>query len=867
MRYYNENIEQVLKELKTTKEGLDIKEAQKRLEKDGLNILKENKKESKFKKFLEEFKDLMIIVLLIVALFSFILAIVKDESFIDSIVILAIVIMNAILGFLQELKADKAIDALNKSQVTKVKVKRNNKVMIIKSEELVKGDILLVEPGDKVTVDARIIYAASLKAQEAALTGESIPVEKDIKTLSLDTPLAQRSNMLYAGTNIVYGKGIAVVCKTKDDTEFGMIAKSLENQEKEITPLQKKINDISKFLTKIVMVIIGLMIIIGILKDMKLMEVIMLAISLAVAAIPEGLPAIITITLSLGMGVMAKKKAIVRKMASIETLGCTDIICTDKTGTITQNKMKVEELYFDNKLWKYNELKKDNLLLQILALNNDAEKNEEEYIGDPTEIALYECCSKYLDVRAVQMQNERIGELPFDSERKMMSTINKCNDKIRLYIKGSFDSLITRCKFILEDNKVKKLTKKKKEELKNIEILESNKAYRILAYGYKEIEGKFNINKELENDLIFVGLTAMIDPPRSEVKEAIALCKTAHIKPIMITGDSLDTAKAIAKEVGIMEDDREAILGYELDKMNELELRENIAKYSVYARVSPINKLSIVKAWKEKGKVVAMAGDGINDAPAIKSANIGIGMGITGTEVSKNVADIVLSDDSFATIVTAVQEGRRIFDNIRNVLVYLLAANIAEVLIVFIGMILGVEIFLPIQLLYINLITDSLPAIALAFEDGDEDLMKRKVRKKDSSFFTPFLLAKILTSAIIKMMIILIVYFVNLKVYDVNVASTMAFLTLILQEIIFAYSCRNLKNSVLNKKLGQNKILNRSILVLAFIQLLVFISPIKYIFGITSLSLIQVTYVILVVILAFLVDEFLKKIIVKLFKD
>ncbi len=867
MKYYDLEINDVLNKLKTKESGLTETEALKRLEKDGANKIAKPKKESLFKKFLKEFKDLMIIVLILAAIFSFVLAIINKESFTSSIVILAIVILNAILGFTQELKADKAIDALNKMQRAKVRVKRNNKIIIINSEEVVRGDILVIDAGDKIPADARIIYEASLKVDEASLTGESIPVSKSIKALDKNTSLSERFNMLYCGTNVVYGKALAVVVETGMNTEFGKIAKSLQNEEKEITPLQKKIEEISKFLSYIIALIILIMFIIGITKDMKLAEIVMLSISLAVAAIPEGLPAIITITLSLGMGVLAKKKAIVRKMACVETLGCTEIICSDKTGTITQNKMKVVEVFYNNKIRKVNELDKNNLLLEIMALNNDVEKNGEEYIGDPTEIALYECCEEYLDVRALKLENERTGELPFDSERKMMSTINKCQNKTRLYIKGSFDSLLKRCSYILEDEKIKKLTKKKKEELKKVEMAGANKAYRILAYGYKDINDSFKLNHDLENDLVFVGLTYMIDPPRKDVKEAIKLCNMAHIKPIMITGDSLETAVAIAKDIGIIKNENEAISGTELDNMSEEMLLKNIENYNVYARVSPMNKLAIVNAWKKKGKIVAMTGDGINDAPALKAANIGIGMGITGTEVTKSVSDIILADDSFATIVTAVKEGRRIFDNIRNVLVYLLASNMAEILIVFMGMILGKEIFLPIQLLYINLVTDSLPAIALAFEEEDDNIMKRNVRKKEKAFFTPFLKAKIFIAAILKTISVLLIYLINLKVYNMEIATTMALLTLILEEILFAYSCRNLKESELNKKIFKNKTLNISVLLIMLLQVIVYLTPLKKVFQMTSLSLIQGVYVLLIVILIFLINEFLKNIIKRIFKD
>lgn len=867
MKYYVLSVNDVCKELRSSASGLSKKEVEIRLKKDGKNKLVETKKQSKFSKFLNEFKDLMIIILIISATISFVLSMINNEPFTDSIIILSIVVLNAILGFIQELKADKAIDSLNKMQISKIKVKRENKIYIVNSEDIVKGDILILEAGDTIPADARIIWEASLKVDESSLTGESIPVSKKNIILDEDTPLSSRKNMIYKGTCIVYGKCQAIVCEIGMNTEFGLIAKSLNSEIKESTPLQKKIDGISKFLSLIIFIIIIIMFFIGIIKGIDIMKIVMLSISLAVAAIPEGLPAVITITLSLGMSDLAKKRAIVRKMSSVETLGCTEIICSDKTGTITQNKMKVRELYFNNQICQACDLDKDNILFNIMALDNDVEKNNDEYIGDPTEIAIYECCEECFDVFKLRDDNKRIDELPFDSDRKMMSTINENQNKIRLYTKGSFDSLIKHCSYIYENNKILELTEEKILELKKIEINESSKAYRILAYAYKEMDNSYTLDNNLENSLIFVGMTAMIDPPRIDVKEAINQCKKAHIKPIMITGDSLSTAISIAKEIGILESDEEAISGSVLDKMSESELRENVNNYSVYARVSPMNKLAIVNAWKQNNKVVAMTGDGVNDAPALKSANIGIGMGITGTEVSKGVSDIILSDDSFSTIVAAVKEGRRIFDNIRNVLVYLLGGNIVEILVVFIGTLYGMEIFLPIQLLYINLITDSISAIALAFEKEDDNIMNRNIRKKDASFFTPFLIAKMMLSSIIKTLAIILIYFLNLKLYTTEIATTMAFLTLILLEMFYAYSCRNLKRNVLNKNIFNNKYMNKSMIILSIIQIIIFTTPLKNIFNIVGLNFIQVICCFLVVILIFLIDELSKNIINKLFKD
>ena len=867
MKYYQLNSNEVLEKLKSSEDGLTELEAEKRKNKYGKNILVEGKKESRLEKFFSQFKDIMILVLFISAVISFIISYINKESYVDSIAIIAIVFINAILGFVQEIKADKALESLKNLQSKTTKVKRDGNIIVVNTEDVVKGDILLLEAGDTVPADARIIYASAFKCDESSLTGESFALLKNDVALKGEVPLAERTNMIYSGTNVVYGKCTAVVTDIGMDTEFGKIAKSLSETKKEITPLEKKINGISKFLSLIIVIIILVMFLIGIIRGMNITTVIMLSISLAVAAIPEGLPAVITITLSLGVSSMAKKRAIVRKLSSVETLGCTEVICSDKTGTITQNKMTVVKIYFDNKIQDVSE-ELDSKMLEIMALNNDSTKYKKEFVGDPTEIALYELCElKKHKVKDIRDRYPRIAEIPFDSERKMMSTIHISTEGLKLYTKGSFDSIIECCSMIYENGKVEKLTDKRKKELKNKEKELSSKAYRILAYSYKDIENDYKLDSSLEKNLIFLGLSCMIDPPREDVKEAIKSCISAHIKPVMITGDSLDTAKAIAKDVGILKKDSEALTGSDLDKMTQQELNKNIANYSVYARVSPMNKVAIVKAWQSNGKIVAMTGDGVNDAPAIKEADIGVGMGITGTEVSKSVSNIVLADDSFSTIVTAVKEGRRIFDNIRNVLVYLLTGNIAEILIVFIGMLFGKEIFLPVQLLYINLITDSIPAIALAFEKETDDVMKRDVRKNESSFFTQFLITKIAFAAILKSITILSIYFISNYIWGINIATTMTFLTLIVIEMLFALSCKNLKKSILNKQLFNNSYMNKSLIGIIILQLIVFLTPIKRIFNIVNISFYQVIICILISILVFIIDELFKSTMSKKFKD
>lgn len=866
MKFHNMTSQEIYKKLKTSDKGLSVREVNDRLSNDGKNIIKHLKAKSDFSKFLEQFKNLMIVVLVVAAICSFVISYINNESYTDSIVILAIVILNAIIGFIQEKRADKSIESLKKMQVSKVRVRRDNKTYIVNSEDIVKGDILVLEAGDMVPADARIIWSRSLKVDESALTGESVSVSKSPEVLNEDLPFSEITNMVFQGTNVVYGKCEAVVCLIGSNTEFGKVAESLIDCKDELTPLQKKIANISRVLTLIVVVIIVIMFIIGIINGMKISNIVILSISLAVAAIPEGLPAVITIVLSIGMNDLAKKRAIVKKMNSVETLGSTEIICSDKTGTITQNKMTVKELFYNSTLINPSSIDKSSLLVKMMILNNDATLSNDKYIGDPTETALLECYNSNL-VKRILETNKRVDELPFDSNRKMMSIVNDCDGEIELYVKGSFDSVINRCNYIFSNDKIVKFTDKKRSELLLLENEESNKAYRLLAFAYKKLNKNYKMSFDLENDLVFIGMAMMIDPAREDVKDAIKMCLDAHIKPIMITGDSLMTARAIAREVGILCNDNEVVSGSDIDKMSFDELKEKVNKYSVYARVSPINKLNIVNAWKANGKVVAMTGDGVNDAPALKTADIGIGMGITGTEVSKSVSDIILTDDSFSTIVSAVREGRRIFDNIRNVLVYLLVGNIAEVIVVFIGMAMGIEIFSPMQLLYINLVTDSIPAISLAFERESKDIMKRNVRQNDGTFFTSFLVAKIAVSAVLKTITMLLVYAISYKVYGVSTASTMTFLALILLEMIYTLSCKNLKSNVIDKNIFNNKFMNIGMVVLLIIQILVFITPFKYIFGLTDINLIQVLYCIIIVVIVFIIDELSKILIVSKFKD
>ena len=727
-KYYNEETNEVLKKLNSSVEGISNDEAKIRIEQDGYNKLKEAKKKTILSRFIDQFKNVMIIVLLIAAGLSTAVAIIKGHSITDTLIILVVIILNAILGVMQESKAEKAIDALKKMSLPYIKVKRNGKVESVKTEELVVGDIVLLEAGDYIPADLRIIESHSLRVEEAALTGESEPVDKidGILTTDENIALGDRINMAYSGSSVVYGRGEGVVVATGMNTELGSIAKSISEMSAEETPLQKKMNEISKILSVLVLIIAGIMFVVGIIQGTPILNVFMLAIALAVAAIPEGLAAVITITLAIGVQKMAKEKSIIRKLSSVEALGSTQVICSDKTGTLTQNKMTVRKLFIDNEVINVtntNKVDKDiSLFNEIGILCNDTKINGEKLLGDPTETALVAFASKVgINVQNVIDAHKRVEEAPFDSKRKMMSTVNVYDAKYLVFTKGALESVLNNCSKILINGKVRKITVEDKENIAKVNLEFAKEALRVLAFAYKEetsvpsIESSEDVEK-IEKDLIFVGLSAMIDPPRPEAKEAVSKCFEAGMIPVMITGDNIDTAVAIAKELGIYNNNFLAITGLELDKMDDDELKSKVSDIRVYARVSPENKIRIVRAWKSLGKTVAMTGDGVNDAPAIKGADIGIGMGITGTEVSKSVSSMVLADDNFATIVGAVKEGRRIYKNIQNVIVYLLASNLCEVLIIFFSTLFTQNILLPIQILWINLISDTIPAIALGFE-------------------------------------------------------------------------------------------------------------------------------------------------------
>ena len=859
--FYNETIDEIYKRLETSESGLSKDEAKKRLEKYGENKLTEQKKKSNIILFLEQFSDFMVILLIFASIFSAIISYIQDESYADSIIIIIIVVINAILSFIQEKKADVAIQELNKMFITNNYVIRDGIKQSIDVKDVVIGDIIELEAGDYVSADARIISSEGLEVNESTLTGESKSIKKNNENITEEKELYERKNMVFAGCNITNGHAFVVVCATGMNTELGKIATSLIDKKADITPLQKKVNQISKVLTFVILAIILIMMGIGLLMKNNFFDVLMLSISLAVAAIPEGMSSIITIILSLGMSAMAKRNVIIRKISSVETLGSTDIICSDKTGTITQNKMLVKTIYVNNKL--YNDI--DNIpnaeLLKTCAyLCQNVVKNNNVYMGDETEVSIY----KYLESHNFIIEDKsRIKEYPFDSDRKMMTTVNKLNNKIYSFTKGSLDSVINNCTHYIADGKEYIMNLEYKQAIFNIEKEQSAKSLRLLAFAYK------NENTEdPEHNMIFIGLIGMMDPPRESVPNAISTCHKAGLKPIMITGDSINTAIAIAKAVNIIDSNDKAIEGKYVDKMTDDELLEAVNKYQVYARITPNTKLRIVEALQSEGYVVAMTGDGVNDAPAIQKADIGIGMGITGTEVVKKVADCILVDDSFSTIVDGVEEGRRITSNIKKVILYLLAGNIVEVILVFASMLMNMEMFTTLQLLWINLVTDSIPAIMLAFEKCDKDVMENTPsNRNNASFFTPFLVAKIVISAIVKSLIMLVLFVYYAKTYDANIAGSLMFIFLIANELLYSLSCRNLKKSVLNKNIFDNRRLSIGIMCLLLVQIIVLTTSISKFFIVDNIGINNVFITLGICILLFILGELVKPLYVKLFKD
>ena len=848
---YSKNEEEIFKILNSNIDGLDSKETEKRLKDYGQNIILNKKKKVWILRFLKQFNDTMIIILLVVALLLYFYGYFYSHEYTDTIVILFVVFINAIVGFIQEEKASLVLKDLKKYETSTCKVKRDDKIIVINTKELVPGDIIYLESGETIPADIRILSCESLKVDESALTGESVPVQKSSDVLKNNLILQEQKNMLFLGTSITNGKSTGIVVSTGKNTEIGKIALSLNEIDRIETPLQLKIKELSKKITFIVFIILIFIFILALINKYTILEIIMLCSSLAVAAIPEGLPTVITITLSVGISNLAKKKTVVKQMQAVETLGAIDIICSDKTGTITQNKMTVKEEYVID----------ENMLNYICALCNDGLIYKDKYVGDPTETCLYEYLyNKKIDSLKLRKKCERILDIPFDSDRKMFTTLNKINNEVYILCKGSMDSLI---------EKVNLSKNEKQEILDKVKNL-SKGALRTLGFAYKKLNYVPKDIKELEkeeNNLSFAGILGMIDPPRESVKKSVELCKNAGIRPIMITGDSIDTAIAIAKNVGIIDNDNEAILGSELDKYNDEELKNIVKRYSVYARVNPSHKEKIVFALQNSGKIVAMTGDGVNDAPAIKDAHVGVGMGITGTDVTKSASDIVLMDDSFSTIVVAVEEGRRIYNNIRNNIVFSLSSNFAEIFTIIIGLLTKTTILLPIYILFIDLVTDSIPSICLSFEKSEDSIMNKKPRGISKPLFTPFIKSCIASSAIIETIFVVLTYFISLKMYGQETAMSLALLSMVVQEIVYSISCRNLKESVVKQGLFSNKAMNYGLLLILLIELIVFVTPIGKLISITSINISLILIVFLINFMAIFIYELIKPFLVKWFKD
>ena len=822
---YIQTTDETLRELGVTAGGLTTAEARKRQEKYGPNKLKDAEKKSTIRRFLDQLKDPMLIILMVAAAVSAVTNIIAEESLAEVFIILIVVLLNAILGVVQESKAEAAIEALQTMTAATCKVIRDGRQVSIHSDELVPGDIVILEAGDAVPADGRIIECASLKIEEAALTGESVPVNKVVEALALEqgrdeVPLGDRKNMCYMGSTAVYGRGRMVVTRTGMDTEMGKIAGVLAATEDEQTPLQRKLDELSLILSKLVLGICVFIFVFNLIKagDFHLpviLDTFMVAVSLAVAAIPEGLSTVVTLVLSIGVTNMSKRNAVIRRMTAVETLGCTQVICSDKTGTLTQNKMTVVDHAGDTEL-----------LATAMALCSDAHLNREgQAEGEPTEAALVNFANQEgLPKQELEARQPRVDEAPFDSSRKMMSTIHDLGGRFVQYTKGGPDVVLARCTSYIENGEVKPMTEVKRSEIMAQNKAMADKALRVLAAAKRDWNEKPGDNSPefLERELCFIGLTGMIDPVRPEVKAAIEECRAAGIRPVMITGDHKDTAVAIARELGIIEDASQAITGAELDDIPDDEIREAVKRYSVYARVQPEHKTRIVNAWKLNGAITAMTGDGVNDAPSIKSADIGVGMGITGTDVTKNVADMVLADDNFATIVSAVGEGRRIYDNIRKAIQFLLASNMSEVLGVFCSSLMGFTLLNPVHLLFINLITDTFPALALGMEKGEPDTMQRPPQDSKEGIFARGLGFDVVYQGVLVTIITIASYlignyFENGVLFPVaggvsDHGMTMAFLTMSMCEIFHSFNVRSQRKSIFSLK-SHNKVLWLSMLV------------------------------------------------------
>ena len=839
MTAHNETVEKVVQSLESNLAiGLTGEQVQTRREKFGENKLREKKKKNNFQRFLDQFKDVMILILLAAAAISFVIACVEGnpKEFFEPILILLIVIMNAVMGVMQESKAEKALDALKSLSAPHARVIRGGEEQVIDAVELLPGDIIRLEAGDFIPADARLIRSVSLKSEESALTGESVPSEKDAEaSVDAKAPLGDRTNMVFSGCSVTYGTATAIVTATGMDTEMGKIANLLDNEEEGQTPLQKKLAQLGKMLGILALVACAIIFVVGLMNGIPALEIFMTAVSLAVSAIPEGLPAIVTIVLSIGVQRMVKKNAIIRRLPAVETLGGASVICSDKTGTLTQNRMTLVKAYRDG-CSKPENICNDNSsgikeLLQYGTLCCDGSVifhgTEEQHIGDPTETAIVLAAHKNgMPKDSLNKSYPRIAEIPFDSDRKLMTTVNVIDGRNIVIVKGAFDVMAERC--IAGDL----------ETARQLSDQMSSDALRVLAIGYKVIDSvpAQPTSEELETGLTFMGLVGMIDPPRPEAKDAVAVCRRAGIKPVMITGDHVVTASAIARELGILQDSDRAITGAELDAMTDRELDDEVEHISVYARVSPENKIRIVKAWQRKGQIVSMTGDGVNDAPALKAADIGCAMGITGTDVAKGAADMTLTDDNFATIVDAVREGRGIYANIKKVVGFLLGTNIGEVITVFVAMLLWHKSpLLSMQLLWINLVTDSLPAIALGMEAVESDVMDRKPKPKDEGLFAHGFGIQIVLQGVMFGVLSLIAYYLGeTQTGMVEGGQTLAFMVLALSQVVQAFNMRS-EHSLFKIGVFTNRNLNLAALTSVLLVCLVLFTPLRTVFGLISL--------------------------------
>ena len=860
--WFNKTFKEVEKELETDLEkGLSKEKVEERQEKYGFNELQQIAKKSIIQRFLEQFKDFSIIVLIIAAIVSGIVGVLQGEGITDTIIILIVVIVNAIIGVAQESKAEKSLEALQKLSDHASKVIRNGNMEVVPSKELVSGDIVVLDTGDYIPADLRIIEAVNLKTQESSLTGESVPVEKTSETIEeKEIGIGDRKNMLFSSSLVTYGRGKGIVVETGMTTEVGKIAGMINSTEKQETPLQQKLDKLGKTLGIAALVICAVIFILGILQGKEIISMFMTAVSLAVAAIPEGLVAVSTIVLAIGVQKMVKKNAIVKRLPAVETLGSATVICSDKTGTLTQNKMTVEKIFWNDATREASNISDDEIdeeltkLVYANMLCNDTKISSDGTLtGDPTETALVDMGFKLNFDPSIYDRMERVEEIPFDSDRKLMTTVNKVGDKYVVYTKGGIDEILKRCNSYEIGGQISEELESYINKIRQENEKMAQNALRVLGCAYKEIDHipTKEEMKTIENDLIFIGMVGMIDPPREEAKLAVEKCKTAGIKTVMITGDHKITATAIAKKLGILENDDEAITGLELEQMTDEELEKNVRHYSVYARVSPEHKVRIVKAWQKNGEVVAMTGDGVNDSPALKKADIGCAMGIVGTDVAKEAADVILTDDNFATVVSAVEEGRKIYDNILKVIQFLLSSNIGEVVVLFFATLLtplfskwfgitdinGLEILLPIHILWINLVTDSLPALALAFDPANSDIMQRKPIKPGKGIFTKGMTWRVVYQGIMIGGLTLAAFMIGLATTKepigtltldqskIEVGQTMAFVTLALSELVHVFNVRDNKKSIFKTGIFNNMKLIGAIIISALLMFVILLIP------------------------------------------